>query len=171
MTCLGVSTDTDTGIQVTASGAPPHPRPYCRGRVWRSFDTDLGPRVFEAPFVSLGKIHIICVSGQQFGLRQLKTLWSFNISRRTSWISTMNISIVIRLKITNIRQAKTSKAQRKRFLTPTVKSSCLSASEWCDAPTAPRYNWSGRVGWGGQTDGHLHITSTIRSPISYALMQ
>ena len=53
MTCLGVSTETDTGIQVTASEAPPHPGPHCRGRVWRSFDTDLGPRVFEAPFVSL----------------------------------------------------------------------------------------------------------------------
>ena len=45
--------DTDTGIQVTACEAPPHPRPYCRGRVWRSFDTGLGSRVFEAPFVSL----------------------------------------------------------------------------------------------------------------------
>ena len=53
MTCLGASTETDTGIQVTASGAPPHPRPYCRGRVWRSFDTDLESRVFEAPFASL----------------------------------------------------------------------------------------------------------------------
>ena len=80
----------------------------------------------------------------------------------------MNISIVIRLKITNIRQAKTSKAQRKRFLTPTVKSSCLSASEWCDAPTLPGYNWSGRVGWGRQTDGHLQpakpnpITNKLR---------
>ena len=31
----------------------PHPRPYCRGQVWRSFDTDLGSRVFEAPFASL----------------------------------------------------------------------------------------------------------------------
>ena len=53
VTCLGVSTETDTGIQVTASGAPPHPRPYCRGRVWRSFDTDLESRVFEAPFACL----------------------------------------------------------------------------------------------------------------------
>ena len=49
----GCISDTDTGIQVTASGAPPHPRPYCRGRVWRSFDTDLESRVFEAPFASL----------------------------------------------------------------------------------------------------------------------
>ena len=53
VTCLGVSTETDTGIQVTASEAPPHPRPYCRGRVWRSFDTNLESRVFEAPFASL----------------------------------------------------------------------------------------------------------------------
>ena len=53
MTCLGVSTETDTGIQVTASESPPHPRPYCRGRVWRSFDTDLESRIFEAPFGSL----------------------------------------------------------------------------------------------------------------------
>ena len=45
--------DTDTGIQVTACEAPPHPRPYCRGRVWRSFESDLGSRVFEAPFVGL----------------------------------------------------------------------------------------------------------------------
>ena len=53
MTCLGVSTETDTGIQVTASESPPHPRPYCRGRVWRSFGFDLESRIFEAPFASL----------------------------------------------------------------------------------------------------------------------
>ena len=45
--------DTDTGIQVTACEAPTHPRPCCRGRVWRSFESDLGSRVFEAPFVRL----------------------------------------------------------------------------------------------------------------------
>ena len=38
---------------MTACEAPPHPRPCCRGRVWRSFDTDLESRVFEAPFASL----------------------------------------------------------------------------------------------------------------------
>ena len=71
MTCLGASTETDTGIQVTASGAPPHPRPYCRGRVWRSFDTDLESRVFEAPFASLvdistenSEIFYVCSQGE-----------------------------------------------------------------------------------------------------------
>ena len=53
MTCLGVSTDTDTGIQVTVCEALQHSRPYCGPRVWRSFSSDLGSRVFEAPFASL----------------------------------------------------------------------------------------------------------------------
>ena len=62
VTCLGVSTDTDTGIQVTACGAPPHPRPCCRGRVWRSFGSDLGSRVFEGPFVAIevGALYADC---------------------------------------------------------------------------------------------------------------
>ena len=40
--CLGVSTDTDTGIQVTACEASQHSRPYCGPRVLRIFSFDLG---------------------------------------------------------------------------------------------------------------------------------
>ena len=69
------STETDTGIQVTAYEALPHPRPYCGPQVWRSFGSDLGSRVFEAPFVSLLASGAEVVSLSLLGLFLFSTLF------------------------------------------------------------------------------------------------
>ena len=94
VTCLGVSTETDTGIHVTASESPPHPRPYCGPRVWRSFDTDLGSRTFEAPFASLMRTWVFSSTYPTWALvgglqGQPAKLYNFLLNRGTRGVISM----------------------------------------------------------------------------------